>query len=777
MQVEDARYLKKKVKVGSLDVHPTEKALIVNYELEATILGQLGDPMLGDRKECQKIIRLKSLDSNTDVAALAKEVVEKCKLIHSSKLSEVQHLITYLLSRKDTARDVHVGLEHPVPNIPDGMNEQANLNELDSYMEMLYEEMPEKVKGASCILQLARNPDYLEELCQNETVLGALARVLREDWKKSLDLSYNIVYTFFCFSVFSNFHTVISHFKVSFGIGSLCMDIIDGELQRTDQYREQLTKRKKGDSSSDPSKLQQDYERNLKKYQAVVAKQDQVLRVCTYLLLNIAEDARVEEKMRRKNIVGLLIRMLERESPDLLLLVVSFLKKLSVYMENKDDMADLNIVEKVTRLVNTENSDLLNVTVRLLLNLSFDVGLRAKMIKVGLLPKLVSIIAEERHQQAVLAVLYHLSVDDKCKSMFTYTDCIPTVMKLILSSPGPQVPLELMSLAVNLAANKRNAQLICEGSGLKLLMKRALKHRDPLLTKMIRNIAQHEGPTRALFTDFVGDLCEVVSSGSSDEFVLECVGVLGNLSFPDLDYCQLLSKYNLINWIKDSLQPDAVEDDLALEVVVLLGTIASDQSAAELIVETGILHALVNLLNAKQEDDEVVLQIVYVFYQLTRHETTRPQVISTTEVPAYLIDLMHDKNTEIRRVCDTTLDIIAENDEDYAVRIQCHKFRWYNSQWLDMVEEAENIDTMGGEEMAGGEGLGHSFLHHSDVLDHQGLYSDGLSSPESEEYPGINGHCESSRPSSNYTNRETCSMTKRVGRTGVNGKFRSYGDW
>lgn len=60
--------------------------------------------------------------------------------------------------------------------------------------------------------------------------------------------------------------------------------------------------------------------------------------MCTYLLLNIAEDVRVEEKMRRKNIVGLLVRMQERESPDLLLLVVSFLKKLSCYMENKDDM-------------------------------------------------------------------------------------------------------------------------------------------------------------------------------------------------------------------------------------------------------------------------------------------------------------------------------------------------------------------------------------------------------------------------------------------------------
>jgi hypothetical protein len=31
-------------------VHPTEKALIVNYDVEALILGELGDPMLGDRK-------------------------------------------------------------------------------------------------------------------------------------------------------------------------------------------------------------------------------------------------------------------------------------------------------------------------------------------------------------------------------------------------------------------------------------------------------------------------------------------------------------------------------------------------------------------------------------------------------------------------------------------------------------------------------------------------------------------------------------------------------
>lgn len=36
-------------------MHPHEKALIVRYEVEATILGEMGDPMLGERKGCQKM--------------------------------------------------------------------------------------------------------------------------------------------------------------------------------------------------------------------------------------------------------------------------------------------------------------------------------------------------------------------------------------------------------------------------------------------------------------------------------------------------------------------------------------------------------------------------------------------------------------------------------------------------------------------------------------------------------------------------------------------------
>jgi len=60
--------------------------------------------------------------------------------------------------------------------------------------------------------------------------------------------------------------------------------------------------------------------------------------VAFYLLLNLAEDLKVELKMRNKAIIIQLIHALDRDNNDLLILVVSFLKKLSVFVENKNDM-------------------------------------------------------------------------------------------------------------------------------------------------------------------------------------------------------------------------------------------------------------------------------------------------------------------------------------------------------------------------------------------------------------------------------------------------------
>ncbi|XP_068460778.1 kinesin-associated protein 3-like isoform X1 [Clinocottus analis] len=688
-------YFRRKVTAGSLDVHPTEKALVVHYEVEASILGEGGGHMLGERKEGQKIIRVKSLSPSTDVVALAKKVVEECKLIPSSRLTQVEQLLYYLQNRKSSpvdgkAEKKEKRIVKPRELTPfEGMelDEEASVTRVDEYIELLYEGVPEKIRGSGLILQLARNPDNLEELLHNEAALGALARVLREDWKQSVELATIIIYIFFCFSSFTQFHGVVSHYK----IGALCMSVVEHELKRHDVWREELRKKNKAcESAPEDGSLRRDQDKAMRKYHGLLSKQEQLLRVSLYLLLNLAEDTRTELKMRNKNIVVLLVKVLERDDEELLVLVVSFLKKLSIFLENKNDMAEMDTVARLARLVPCDHEDLLNLTLRLLLNLSFDSGLRAKMVEVGLLPKLTALLGDENNRQVVMRILYHISIDDRFKGMFVYTDCIPQLMQMLYEHGEEDTEAELISICINLAANKRNAQLMCEGNGLKMLMKRALKMRDGLLMKMIRNISQHDGPTKPVFIDYVGDLAaEIRAEEEEEEWVLECLGTLANLTIPDLDWELVLKEYNLVPYLKDRLKPGSAEDDLILEVVIMIGTVSMDDACAAMLAKSGIIPALIELLNAQQEDDEFVCQIVYVFYQMVFHQATRDVIIKDTQAPAYLIDLMHDKNAEIRKVCDNTLDIIAEYDEEWGRKIQSEKFRFHNNQWLEMVESRQ----------------------------------------------------------------------------------------
>ncbi|MEQ2177607.1 Kinesin-associated protein 3 [Goodea atripinnis] len=204
----------------------------------------MGEPMVGERKECQKIIRLKSLNADTDTSSLAQKVVEECHLIHQSKLPEVEQLLFYLQNRKQTndyQEKKSISPQDFRPYAGVELDEEASISSIDEYVELLYEDLQEKIRGAMLIFQLARNKDNLEELMQHEIALGALARLLREDWKQSVDLATTIVYVFFCFSSFSQFHSLVTHFK----IGALCMNIIEHELKRFELWQDELQKKKK----------------------------------------------------------------------------------------------------------------------------------------------------------------------------------------------------------------------------------------------------------------------------------------------------------------------------------------------------------------------------------------------------------------------------------------------------------------------------------------------------------------------------------------------------
>ncbi|EFJ41855.1 hypothetical protein VOLCADRAFT_77409 [Volvox carteri f. nagariensis] len=566
--------------------------------------------------------------------------------------------------------------------------EQAYMNKLHTYIEGLYEEdMNLKVRATGMIAQLFRNTENFETLLTHETLLQTLARVLREDGKRSIDLCTNIVSVFFSVSNFTQFHGVIMQNQV----GALTMDLIDLEIKRTEHRaaEEGISPAMVAQKALEASQGQVTLSEREKKLLALIQKQDRLLYIAFYMLLNLSEDIEVERKMKKKNIVVYLVKMLERSNVELLILATTFLKKLSIYKENKETMASCKIVEKLMKFVPVLNDVLLMSVLRLLHNLSFDNTLRDDMVKHGLIPKAVELMSVPRFQPVVLGLLYHISMEDKYKSLFTFTDCLNRMYDMLMRVQDLRNTPELIALAVNLTQNPRNAETLCEGDRFDKMIRRAFQTCDELMFKVLRNLSQQDGlAIKRRFGPYVEQLVTLLRAPDiTAELFVEVLGCLANLYIPEFDFLGLVRKHDLLTFLATYAQPGAVDDDILLEVVMFVGVLCNE-GTAPLICQSGLVATLFTLMGDKKEDDEFVLQIAFTFHKFLLHDETRTMLLSNTQqVVFYLVDLLQDKNKEVRRVADQCLDIIMDTDEEWAVRIRNLKFESFNQEWLDVVSQ------------------------------------------------------------------------------------------
>ena len=325
------------------------------------------------------------------------------------------------------------------------------------------------------LLYLCYNHGNMEAMLDHETLFGTVSRTLRDDYKKSIDLTLYLLNFFQAYSNFTQFHEYLSANQ----IGDTTMEIIDHEIKR---YVLRVRAFKKDQETLEQLQMQQSPEtdkhishmrKEETKLAVMVKKQEKVLFVAFHLLLNLAEDLQIERKMKNRRIISQLISMLDRNNPDLLFIVLNFLKKLSIFGENKTEMKELGIVDKLNRFIPCNNQLLLQIALRLLFNLSFDAEIRSQINDQGFIPKLVEILKAPGFRALILKLLYHLSQEDKLKATFTYTECIPLVYQLIIHCPESIVGKELVALAINLTTKPSNAEIMAANGQHQQLIERA----------------------------------------------------------------------------------------------------------------------------------------------------------------------------------------------------------------------------------------------------------------------------------------------------------------
>ena len=104
--------------------------------------------------------------------------------------------------------------------------------------------------------------------------------------------------------------------------------------------------------------------------------------------------------MVKRGIIGLLAPLLERPNPELLLLVVTFLRNLALveefadaFMQHGDD-----VIQGLARVIPCGHTVLAQSALRLLFALSFDVRMVKAMVRYSVVPRIALLLRDKSYR-------------------------------------------------------------------------------------------------------------------------------------------------------------------------------------------------------------------------------------------------------------------------------------------------------------------------------------------------------------------------------------------
>ena len=135
--------------------------------------------------------------------------------------------------------------------------------------------------------------------------------------------------------------------------------------------------------------------------------------------------------------------------------------------------------------------------------------------------------------------------------------------------------------------------------------------------------------------------------------------LLGTMVYIPVDsWITVIDKTNFIEFIHNNLVNGFGEDDIVLESVMLIATICRNEKIAEMISQSYLIKMLQDLLGAKQEDDEMVQQILNTFFKFLFFKSTREIVLHQTQMVSIVLELLSDKNPNIKGLVNAILDYV-----------------------------------------------------------------------------------------------------------------------
>ena len=566
------------------------------------------------------------------------------------------------------------------------VNENVQYEEIMKYADLLYEEKYEdKIKGARNILTLIKEPTIMITILrENENLFDILSRTLRDENKKSMELSIILLDFFTSYSYFKQFHKSL----LDQSIGEICMGIIDFQFMKYEYRRNEMIRLSTSDAVS-----KGEYQNYLDKFLFLVRKQDRILKLAFLTLLHLSEEYKTEYKMVKKDIVGCIMKNLGRQNINLLLELLIFLKKLSMFAVNKDTMIKNGILEKVMDLFKIGHPLIWKFNIDLLFNLSFDQKFRLKFLeKKEYFMNINELFKKNKeYRSIIIRFFYNLSLEEKSMPLFYESDCLLILNELIIKFPENLIAAELAALTLNLVTYPLNAKKIASKGRIKALIERALKFSDFHLIKIVKNILKYSDDDEAnddtlddhsviseIVEEYIDDYFMKILKTKSEgnEFLIETIEIL---SYIETDWYERLDKHKLIHFFEKELKENRY-DDLLIAVIQFLGNVASQPDCSGPIAQSSIINLLYFTFQKKIDNYDIVFGIIYTLYQLMAFDKTRILITANEDLINFVISCLKCNNEQIIFISTNFLEIVQLFNNKWSDIIKAQKFELFKNE-------------------------------------------------------------------------------------------------
>jgi len=366
---------------------------------------------------------------------------------------------------------------------------------------------------------------------------------------------------------------------------------------------------------------------------------------------------------------------------------------------------------RLVDLTGHQNPDVALLALRVCYNLSFDArGRNTFVTRTGLLGKLVPACQQASTRRMAFKLLYMLSMDAHLRSGIASQGpaCITLALQVVVKSRESPVDRDAAALIINLAADEACAAELVKSDGFAKLAARGIQSADSLLLKVLRHVASHRPVRRRLLSvmrgSFNGDfgwLHEIVrlaASYSDNPVVLvEAMGILAALDctsqeVPWMDLCDA----GLLELLHRFLMIGFSEDDILLECVILAGTLAMDAEFVPLMATSKVPRLLPELLAEKQDDGEIIVQLLFAIRCMLLRDETCDIVLQDTEAPAHVLDMLRDvagqvPEARMQAAADELLDLVVAVESSqlaesrWTDQIRAFRFEQHNLEWCQRL--------------------------------------------------------------------------------------------